>query len=80
VPNPYETIKIKKEQTTTWITLDRPHKLNAINATMLEELSEALKYAKNAINSVTQSSLESGLKKKRIFLLCSSRQKKLKKE
>ena len=39
---PYETIKIKKEQTTTWITLDRPNKLNAINATMLEELSEAL--------------------------------------
>ena len=39
---PYETIRLKKEQTTTWITLDRPHKLNAINANMLEELSEAL--------------------------------------
>ncbi len=39
---PYQTIKLKKIQTTTWITLDRPHKLNAINATMLEELSEAL--------------------------------------
>ncbi len=39
---PYKTIKLKKEQTTTWITLNRPHKLNAINATMLEELSEAL--------------------------------------
>ncbi len=39
---PYETIKIKKEQTTTWITLNRPNKLNAINATMLQELSEAL--------------------------------------
>ena len=39
---PYETIKTKKEQTTTWITLNRPHKLNAINATMLQELSEAL--------------------------------------
>ena len=39
---PYETIKTKKEQTTTWITLDRPDKLNAINATMLQELSEAL--------------------------------------
>ncbi len=38
----YKTIKLKKNQTTTWITLNRPHKLNAINATMLEELSEAL--------------------------------------
>jgi len=42
VSRPYETIKTKKEQTTTWITLNRPHKLNAINATMLQELSEAL--------------------------------------
>jgi len=42
VSRPYETIKTKKEQTTTWITLDRPNKLNAINATMLQELSEAL--------------------------------------
>jgi enoyl-CoA hydratase/carnithine racemase len=38
----YETIKTKKEQTKIWITLERPHKLNAINATMLQELSEAL--------------------------------------
>jgi enoyl-CoA hydratase/carnithine racemase len=42
VSRPHETIKTKKEQTTTWITLNRPHKLNAINATMLQELSEAL--------------------------------------
>jgi len=42
VSRPYETIKTKKEQTTTWITLNRPHKLNTINATMLQELSEAL--------------------------------------
>ena len=38
----YTTINLRKEQTTTWITLDRPDKLNAINATMLQELSEAL--------------------------------------
>jgi len=38
----YTTINVRNEQTTTWITLDRPDKLNAINATMLQELSEAL--------------------------------------
>ncbi len=38
----YTTIKVRKEQTTAWITLDRPDKLNAINSTMLQELSEAL--------------------------------------
>lgn len=50
VSKPYETIKIKKEQTTTWITLNRPNKLNAINATMLEELSEALDTTENDTN------------------------------
>jgi enoyl-CoA hydratase/3-hydroxyacyl-CoA dehydrogenase len=38
----YTTINIRKKQSTTWITLNRPNKLNAINATMLQELSEAL--------------------------------------
>jgi enoyl-CoA hydratase/3-hydroxyacyl-CoA dehydrogenase len=38
----YATIKLRKEKPTAWITLDRPDKLNAINATMLQELSEAL--------------------------------------
>jgi len=38
----YKTIKIKKRQTTTWITLNRPNKLNAINTTMLNELTDAL--------------------------------------
>ncbi len=42
MPNSYGTIRIRKEHSTAWIILDRPHKLNAINATMLEELSEAL--------------------------------------
>jgi enoyl-CoA hydratase/carnithine racemase len=42
VSRQYTTIKLRKEQTTAWITLDRPDKLNAINATMLQELSEAL--------------------------------------
>jgi enoyl-CoA hydratase/carnithine racemase len=39
---PYKTIKLKQKKTTTWITLNRPHKLNAINITMLQELSQAL--------------------------------------
>jgi enoyl-CoA hydratase/3-hydroxyacyl-CoA dehydrogenase len=38
----YTTINVRKKQTTKWITLNRPDKLNAINATMLQELSEAL--------------------------------------
>jgi enoyl-CoA hydratase/carnithine racemase len=38
----HTTIKLRKEQPTTWITLDRPDKLNAINSAMLQELSEAL--------------------------------------
>ena len=44
---PHQTIKLKKEQPTTWITLNRPNKLNAINATMLKELSEALDTTEN---------------------------------
>ena len=47
---PLETIKTKKEQTTTWITLERPHKLSAINTTMLQELSEALDTTENDSN------------------------------
>ena len=38
----YGTIKLKKKQHIAWIILDRPDKLNAINAVMLEELSEAI--------------------------------------
>ncbi len=38
----YKTIKLKKKQHISWIILDRPDKLNAINAVMLQELSEAL--------------------------------------
>jgi enoyl-CoA hydratase/carnithine racemase len=38
----YTTIKLRKEQPTAWITIDRPDKLNAINATLLQELSDAL--------------------------------------
>jgi enoyl-CoA hydratase/carnithine racemase len=42
VSKTYTTINLLKKQTTAWITLNRPDKMNAINATMLQELSEAL--------------------------------------
>ncbi len=38
----YTTINVRKKKPITWITLNRPNKLNAINSTMLQELSEAL--------------------------------------
>jgi enoyl-CoA hydratase/carnithine racemase len=42
MPKHNNTITVKKNQQTAWITLNRPNKLNAINQTMLQELSEAL--------------------------------------
>jgi len=42
VSKAYKTIKQQKKQHTSWITLDRPNKLNAINNLMLDELSEAI--------------------------------------
>ena len=38
----YETIKIERDEDILWITLNRPHRLNAFNETMIRELSEAL--------------------------------------
>jgi enoyl-CoA hydratase/carnithine racemase len=38
----YTTINLRKEQNTACITLDRPDKLNSINTTMLQELSETM--------------------------------------
>lgn len=37
-------IQLKKEKGLSWIVLNRPKKLNAINTNMLEELSEAIDY------------------------------------
>lgn len=39
---PYETLKIEREKSTVQITLNRPHRLNAFNDTLIEELSEVL--------------------------------------
>lgn len=38
----YETIKVEKEQNTLWIVLNRPHRLNAFNDVLMEELSDIL--------------------------------------
>ncbi|MCK5626193.1 enoyl-CoA hydratase/isomerase family protein [Candidatus Bathyarchaeota archaeon] len=38
----YETIKIEREKSVVHITLNRPHRLNAFNDTLIEELSEVL--------------------------------------
>ena len=39
---PYETIKVEREENTLWITLNRPHRLNAFNDVLLEELADML--------------------------------------
>ena len=38
----YTTINLTKKQQAAWITLNRPQKMNAINTTMLHELSEVI--------------------------------------
>ena len=38
----YATINVEPKQSTVWIRLNRPNKLNAINSTMLNELSNAV--------------------------------------
>jgi enoyl-CoA hydratase/3-hydroxyacyl-CoA dehydrogenase len=38
----YETIKVEREENTLWITLNRPHRLNAFNDVLLDELADIL--------------------------------------
>lgn len=38
----YETIKVEREESTLWIILNRPHRLNAFNDVLMEELSDML--------------------------------------
>ncbi len=38
----YETIKVEREENTLWIILNRPHRLNAFNDVLLEELGDIL--------------------------------------
>lgn len=44
---PYETIKVEREDRTAWIILNRPHRLNALNDVMMEELLDALTMIEN---------------------------------
>jgi enoyl-CoA hydratase/carnithine racemase len=38
----YETLEVKQEGAITWLTLNRPHALNALNSTMVSELHDFL--------------------------------------
>lgn len=40
----YQTIQLEREKGLTWLTLNRPERLNAMNWTLLQEFSEALDY------------------------------------
>jgi len=43
----YETLKIEREENTLWIILNRPHRLNAFNDILIEELSDMLNTAES---------------------------------
>lgn len=43
----YETVKVDREKSTVWITLNRPHRLNTFNDVLLEELEEILETVDN---------------------------------
>jgi enoyl-CoA hydratase/carnithine racemase len=38
----YETLEIRREESILWLTLNRPHNLNALSAKMVEELEDFL--------------------------------------
>jgi len=38
----YETVKVEREQSVLWVILNRPHRLNAFNDVLLEELADVL--------------------------------------
>lgn len=38
----YETVKVEREKSVLWIVLNRPHRLNAFNEVLMEELSDVI--------------------------------------
>ncbi|MFQ6067953.1 MAG: enoyl-CoA hydratase/isomerase family protein [Candidatus Bathyarchaeia archaeon] len=38
----YETIKLEREESILWVVINRPHRLNAFNDVLMDELSDAL--------------------------------------
>lgn len=38
----YETVKVEREEKILWIILNRPHRLNAFNDVLIEEIADAL--------------------------------------
>jgi enoyl-CoA hydratase/3-hydroxyacyl-CoA dehydrogenase len=42
---PYETIKVEREESVLWIIINRPHRLNAFNEVLIEELGDILETA-----------------------------------
>lgn len=47
MPKAYETIKIEREDRIVWTILNRPHRLNALNDVMMEELLDVLTTIEN---------------------------------
>ncbi len=46
----YETVKVEREDGTLWIILNRPHRLNAFNDVLLEELADMLDTAEKDLS------------------------------
>lgn len=46
----YETIKVEREQSTLWIILNRPHRLNTFNDVLIEELGDMLDTAEKDLS------------------------------
>ncbi|NWF86821.1 enoyl-CoA hydratase/isomerase family protein [Candidatus Bathyarchaeota archaeon] len=38
----YETLKVERKQSTLWLIINRPHRLNTFNDVLMEELADAL--------------------------------------
>ncbi len=46
----YETIRVEREESILWIVLNRPHRLNAFNDVLMEELSDILETAEKDLS------------------------------